>query len=104
MHSINNMAQYALSPVFVQAFVLTFLAEWGDRSQISTIVLAAAQSPVGVAIGAILGHALCTAGAVVGGQMVASKISAKNVTLAGAVLFLCFGVYAVWELLYGSSE
>jgi putative Ca2+/H+ antiporter (TMEM165/GDT1 family) len=26
-----------LSPVFVEAFVLTFLAEWGDRSQIATI-------------------------------------------------------------------
>jgi putative Ca2+/H+ antiporter (TMEM165/GDT1 family) len=25
------------SPVFLEAFVLTFLAEWGDRSQIATI-------------------------------------------------------------------
>jgi putative Ca2+/H+ antiporter (TMEM165/GDT1 family) len=98
------MAQYALSPVFVQVFILTFLAEWGDRSQISTIVLAASQSPVGVAIGSILGHALCTAGAVIGGQMIASKISVKTVTLAGAILFLCFGVYTVWELLYGTPE
>lgn len=30
-----------VSPIFIQAFVLTFLAEWGDRSQIMTIVLAA---------------------------------------------------------------
>lgn len=29
------------SPVLIQSFTLTFLAEWGDRSQITTIVLAA---------------------------------------------------------------
>lgn len=30
-----------ISPIFVQALTLTFLAEWGDRSQLTTIVLAA---------------------------------------------------------------
>lgn len=30
-----------ISPIFVQAFTLTFLAEWGDRSQLTTIILAA---------------------------------------------------------------
>ena len=30
-----------ISRVFVQAFTLTFLAEWGDRSQIATIILGA---------------------------------------------------------------
>ena len=32
-----------LSPIFVQSFTLTFVAEWGDRSQITTIVLAASE-------------------------------------------------------------
>ena len=40
--SVRNFCSYLLGPVFVQAFVLTFLGEWGDRSQISTIALAAA--------------------------------------------------------------
>lgn len=35
-----------ISPIFVQAFTLTFLAEWGDRSQLTTIVLAAREVSV----------------------------------------------------------
>lgn len=34
--------QMLTNPVFAQAFILTFLGEWGDRSQITTIAMAGA--------------------------------------------------------------
>jgi putative Ca2+/H+ antiporter (TMEM165/GDT1 family) len=37
-----------LSPIFLQTFFITFVAEWGDRSQIATIGLAASSDPYGV--------------------------------------------------------
>lgn len=52
--------------VFTQAFTLTFLAEWGDRSQIATVALAAQKNVFGVALGGLVGHAFCTGLAVVG--------------------------------------
>lgn len=39
---IRTTLQITTNPVFAQAFVLTFLGEWGDRSQITTIAMAGA--------------------------------------------------------------
>ncbi|KAI4890005.1 hypothetical protein NFI96_010862 [Prochilodus magdalenae] len=85
-----------ISPIFIQALTLTFLAEWGDRSQLATIVLAAREDPFGVAVGGTLGHCLCTGLAVVGGRMVAQKISVRTVTIIGGIVFLAFAFSALF--------
>ncbi|KAI9062324.1 UPF0016-domain-containing protein [Trametes sanguinea] len=95
----RNFFSYLLGPVFVQSFVLTFLGEWGDRSQISTIALAAADNVYVVALGTVIGHSCCTALAVMGGRYVSTKISVKHVTLAASGLFLLFGVVYLYEAL-----
>ena len=158
--------------VLIQAFTLTFLAEWGDRSQIATIALvrspalprtpahaarppalperalrvhlpasalpaspsalprlslhlppqlflhlpqlslhllasalpgfcvctreqAAAREPVGVTLGACIGHALCTGIAVIGGKLLASSIKERTVLLVGGALFCLFALLAL---------
>lgn len=101
----KTSALMILSRIFLQAFTLTFLAEWGDRSQLTTIILAARevtsmcqiiiessnlqihlrkmrlfsfQDVYGVVVGGILGHSFCTGLAVLGGRMIAQKISVRT--------------------------
>jgi putative Ca2+/H+ antiporter (TMEM165/GDT1 family) len=101
---VKNLAQLLFSPIFIQAFILTFLAEWGDRSQITTIALAAAhvrpflvrlrsnqdspflpqQNVWIVTFGTTLGHCVCTAMAVIGGRWVSQHISIKHGTSCSA--------------------
>ena len=91
---ISSILKMVFSAIFLQAFTMTFLAEWGDRSQIATIVLAAKEDTWAVIIAGIIGHSLCTGLAVLGGRFIAQKISVRIVTLCGAVVFLFFGFAA----------
>lgn len=98
---IKELVGFVLSPTWVQVFVLTFLGEWGDRSQIATIAMAAGSDYWAVILGGCVGHTLCTAVAVLGGMFLASKISMKQVTLGGAATFFIFSILYLYEAVYG---
>ncbi|PSN66744.1 UPF0016-domain-containing protein, partial [Corynespora cassiicola Philippines] len=100
LSGLNNLFSLLLSPAWVQTFVMTFLGEWGDRSQIATVAMAAGSDYWWVTSGAIIGHGLCTAGAVIGGRAIAGRVSMRVVTLGGAVAFLIFGVIYFLEAIY----
>ncbi|KAK9904697.1 hypothetical protein WJX75_000756 [Coccomyxa subellipsoidea] len=93
----RGMLRRLFSPVFLEAFVLTFLAEWGDRSQIATIGLAASSDVVGVTLGGVVGHSICTGAAVLGGRHLASYVDERTMSLLGGLLFIAFGAHAYWE-------
>lgn len=122
-----NLFSLLLSPAWVQTFVMTFLGEWGDRSQIATIAMAAGQDYWWVTLGAVLGHACCTGVAVLGGRAIAGRVSLRvgecstagrtvcfcftfpmlticlsTVTVGGAVAFLVFGVIYLIEAMWAS--
>jgi len=82
----------SLFKVFINTFGLIFLAEWGDRSQLATIVLASANNVGGIIVGGCLGHLLCTSLAVIAGALIASKISVRVVTIIGGCVFIGFAI------------
>ena len=91
MVKVKRKCMIIFSLVFIETFSMIFLAEWGDRSQMTTILLAAREDTVGVTLGAIIGHAVCTIIAVIGGRFVAQLISVRTVTLIGGFVFILFG-------------
>ncbi|XP_066598143.1 putative divalent cation/proton antiporter TMEM165 isoform X1 [Prorops nasuta] len=94
--STKTSVFWLLSRIYLQAFTLTFLAEWGDRSQLTTIILAAREDVYGVIIGGILGHSFCTGLAVLGGRIIAQRISVRTVTIIGGLVFLVFALTSLF--------
>mmetsp|Transcript_6031 Transcript_6031/g.7881 ORF Transcript_6031/g.7881 Transcript_6031/m.7881 type:complete len:264 (+) Transcript_6031:121-912(+) len=81
-------------------FVMTFLAEWGDKSQIATVAMSTTSNPVGVALGGILGHAACTGIAVATGRLISEQkaISESHISLVGGTMFVAFALHTLITL------
>lgn len=90
--SSSSLIKLAGKSGLAQTFLLICVGEWGDRSQITTIAMAANEGFVRVFLGAILGHGLCVCVAVYGGQLVAHKLSIRSVTFLGGFVFLLFAL------------
>jgi putative Ca2+/H+ antiporter (TMEM165/GDT1 family) len=88
-------SQPAWDKVITQSLTLTFLAEWGDRSQLATISLASSKDALGVTLGGTLGHGICTGMACLGGRMLASRISEKTASVGGGIIFLLFACHGL---------
>lgn len=83
--------------IWMQIFGMTVVAEWGDRSQIATVALAGSNDFIWVTLGGILGHFVCTGIAVVGGRLLAKRISGRKVNSVGAFVFLACGILGLYR-------
>merc|ERR1712131_461181 len=82
--------------ICIKAFILTFIAEWGDRSQLSTVTLATTTNMYAVFIGGCLGHFCCTLAAIIFGAAIAKKVSMTILSVCGGLLFLGFSGYTFY--------
>ena len=87
--------------VVTTAFIVIFLAEWGDLTQILTANLAAHyHSPLSVGLGAVLGLWAVAAIAVIGGQGLLRFINIRTLRLVTAVVLLGLAAWAGWEAIH----
>ena len=91
--SINKWQKYG---VFSATFVLFFLADIGDKTQIATVALAARFDSIGwVTLGTTLGIMLVNAPAVFIGNKLAEKLPISLIHKIGALVFLVIGLAAL---------
>lgn len=88
--SINKWQKFG---VFGATFILFFLAEIGDKTQIATVALAARfDSVFWVMLGTTLGMMLANAPAVFLGDKLANRLPINLIHKIGAAIFLVIGV------------
>jgi putative Ca2+/H+ antiporter (TMEM165/GDT1 family) len=86
--------------VVTTSFIVIFLAEWGDLTQILTANLAAHyHSPFSVGVGAVLALWAVAGLAVIGGQSLLRVINIRTVRLITAAVLIVLAGLAAWQAL-----
>ena len=87
--------------VVTTAFIVIFLAEWGDLTQILTANLAAHyHSPLSVGVGAVAALWSVAAIAVIGGRGLLRFINIKTLRFVTTVALVTLAGFAGWEALH----
>jgi putative Ca2+/H+ antiporter (TMEM165/GDT1 family) len=88
--------------VLGSAFVMIFLAELGDKTQLSTFAFASeSKSPLSVFLGASLALVLSSLLGVALGGLVGRFVPERIMKVLAAVVFLGFGVWTMLEAIKG---
>ena len=96
--SINQWQKYG---VFATSFILFFLAEIGDKTQIATVALAAKyDSVLLVTLGTTLGMLIANIPAVLVGDKFANRLPIALIHKMSALIFLVFGIATLVKYYY----
>ncbi len=85
-------------------FLMIFLAELGDKTQISTFAFASeSKSPLSVFLGASLALVLTSFLGVVLGELLGRFVPERVMKFLAAIVFLGFGVWTLVEAIRGTA-
>ncbi|MFE8943683.1 TMEM165/GDT1 family protein [Streptomyces sp. NPDC007856] len=95
---IKKPADQSFWRVAGTGFMLIFVAEFGDLTQIMTANLAARYNdPLSVGLGAVLGLWAVAGLGIVGGKALMKKVPLRLITQIAALLMLALGVWSLYE-------
>ena len=89
--------------IFLTTFLMIFVAEFGDKTQLAVAGLSAAEPPLPVWLGATVALGLTSALGIWAGRALLQRISLRSVHIASGLLFLGFALFAGWRALPPSA-
>lgn len=81
---------------FIKTFVLIFVAEMGDKTQILALAFATRYSTGKVLLGILLGSALNHGLAVLLGKYISSFVSTSIIQVSTSIVFIVFALWTLW--------
>ncbi len=80
---------------FLQGLTLTFIAEWGDKTQLASCLFSMKYNPIEVLTGAMASLTGVSALSIYLGKMISRKINRRIVKNIAAALFFRIGIYSL---------
>lgn|GEM_PF-347602 len=100
-HALPPQKQQSAAGVFTTTFVTIFLAEIGDKTQLSTLLMSAqSHSPWVVFLGSAAALVTTSLLGVVLGSWIASRLSPKIVEKAAGMLMLLISLLLFWDVVF----
>ena len=81
-----------LNTPFLSGFLLVFLTEWGDKTQLAAAVFATQYNPILVFIGTMTALVLLSLLAIFLGRLLANKIDRTLMTKIAGIIFIIIGI------------
>ena len=86
--------------IIISTFILIFLAELGDKTQLTTMMLSAeSSSRIGVLIGSSIALVCSSVFGVILGSLINKYIPAAFVQTASAIAFIIIGILMLFKLI-----
>jgi putative Ca2+/H+ antiporter (TMEM165/GDT1 family) len=77
---------------FYSGFILIFVSEWGDKTQIATGLFATRYNSLMVLIGVMMALGLLSAIAIYSGKFISDKVNKETITKIAGLSFILMGV------------
>ena len=88
----DHKSKIKYSTPFIASFVLTSIAEFGDKTQLMFGILSTKYAAIGVFVGGILALTILNIATVLFGNKITRYVSMKKIRLFSALLFVIFGL------------